>query len=76
MKMTNRQRADLVYLVRMWAEDGRSPVWRFSIESVADGSRRGLTSFDELRLFLEKDMSLEEERVWGKSDDQYLKSND
>ena len=69
MKMANTQRAELVYLVRLWAEDGRSPEWRFSIETVADSSRRGLTSLDELHLFLEKQMALEEERVWGKLDD-------
>ena len=44
------------YLLRMWKEQGAPSSWRFSLENVQDGQRRGFGSLGSLVTFLEQEV--------------------
>lgn len=40
------------FVVRVWREDGRRPVWRGQITHVGSGMRRSVTRLEQLSLFI------------------------
>ncbi len=52
--MPNDQQQAHSYVLRMWKETGAAPHWRFSLESVHDGQRRGFGSLAALMAYLEQ----------------------
>lgn len=44
------------YLLRMWRERGSTSSWRFSLENVQGGTRRGFGSLAALVAFLEREV--------------------
>ncbi|MCB8943388.1 MAG: hypothetical protein H6658_06510 [Ardenticatenaceae bacterium] len=45
------------YLIRMWAEEPDTHIWRFSAENIHTQARSGFSSLEELFAFLEHSLS-------------------
>ncbi len=61
--MPAEQKRYLAYLLRLWQEERNSELaWRFSLENAHTGERQGFTELEQVYVYLEKIIGVDEHK--------------